>query len=60
MNRNQKERPMKKPKTIILKPTDYQPNRADLEKKVRIETTPDNLAKAVLQQAKIKHSPKAK
>ena len=33
--------------TITLKPTDYQPIKAKLEKKIRIKTTPENLAKAI-------------
>ncbi len=51
---------MKKPrKTITLQPTDYQPSKAELEKKVRIKTTPENLAKAMVQDVIIKHSPDA-
>ena len=34
-------------KTIALQPTDYQPSKAEQEKKVRIKTTPENLAKAI-------------
>ena len=43
-------------KTITIQPTDYQPSKAELDKKVRIKTTPDNLAKAMVQDVKIKHS----
>ena len=51
---------MKKPrKTLVLKPTDYQPSKAEQEKKVHIKTTPENLAKAMVQDVKIKHSDKA-
>ena len=48
-----------KQKTITLKPTDYQPSKAEQEKKIRIKTTPENLAKAMVQDVKIKHSDKA-
>ena len=50
---------MKKKRTFTLKPTDYQPSKAELDKKVRIKTTPENLAKAMVQDVKIKHSPDA-
>ncbi len=36
-------------KTITLKPTDYLPSKSELEKKVRTKTTPENLAKAMVQ-----------
>ncbi len=49
-----------KNRTLTLKSTDYQPSKAELEKKVRIKTTPENLAKAMVQDVKIKHSPDAK
>ncbi len=48
-----------KQKTITLKPNDYQPSKAEQEKKIRIKTTPENLAKAMVQDVKIKHSDKA-
>ena len=38
-----------KNRTITLKPTDYQRSKAELEKKVRTKTTPENLAKAMVQ-----------
>lgn len=47
---------MKKSKTITLKPNEYQPSKAEMEKKFRIPTTPANLAKAMVQDVKIKHS----
>ena len=51
---------MPKPrKTLNLQPTDYQPSKAEQEKKVRINTTPEKLAKAMVQDVKIKHSPNA-
>ena len=36
-----------KRKTVTVKPNDYQPSKAELEKDIRIPTTPDRLAKAV-------------
>ena len=52
---------MKKPrKTLSVQPTDYQPSKAELEKKVHIKTTPENLAKAMVQDVKIKHSKETK
>ena len=47
----------KQRKTITIQPTDYQPSKAKLVRKVRIKTTPDNLAKAIMQDVNIKHSP---
>ena len=51
---------MKKPrKTLTLQPTDYQPNKTELEKKIRFKTTPENLTKAILQDVIIKYTPDA-
>ena len=50
---------MSKRKTLTLQPTDYQPSKSELEKKVRIKTTPENLAEVMVQNVKIKHSPDA-
>lgn len=47
---------MKKPKTLTVKPSDYQPSKAELEEKVRIDTSPQNLATALMQDVKIKRS----
>ena len=49
----------KRRKTLTLQPTNYQPRKAEQEKKVRIKTTPENLAKVMVQDVKIKHSPDA-
>ncbi len=46
-------------KTLTLESTDYQPSKSELDKKVRINATPENLAKAMVQDVKIKHSPDA-
>ena len=43
-----------KKKTITLKPTDYQPSKAELKRKVKIKTTPEELAKAVMQDVDVK------
>ena len=45
---------------VSLKPHTYQPSKAELEKKVKIRTAPDNLAKAMVQNVKIKRSTDAK
>jgi len=37
-----------------LKPTDYQPGKAELKKKANIKATPEELAKAVMQVVDIK------
>ena len=41
-------------KTVTVKPNDYQPSKAELEKDIRIPTTPDRLAKAVTRSVKLK------
>ncbi|MCY3675703.1 MAG: hypothetical protein OXH65_13030 [Paracoccaceae bacterium] len=38
---------------VRVKPHDYQPNKAELEEKIHVPTTPEKLAKAVLQQVKV-------
>ena len=43
-------------KTLTLESTGYQPSKAELDNKVHIKTTPENLAKAMVQDVKIKHS----
>ena len=40
---------------ITLKNSKYQPSKAELEKKIRINATPEQLAKAVVQEVEIKH-----
>ena len=45
-----------KKKTITLKPTDYQPSKAELKRKVKIKVTPEQLAKALIQDVDIKWS----
>ena len=50
-----------KPKrhTINVVESSYQPSKAEPEKKIRIKTTPKNLAKVMVQNVKIQHSPDA-
>ena len=43
------------PPTVRLKSNRYQPTKAELEEEVRIPTTPQRLAKAVVRTVKIKH-----
>ncbi|MCY4307734.1 MAG: hypothetical protein OXC57_05585 [Rhodobacteraceae bacterium] len=43
----------KKGKEIRVKPRDYQPCKAELEEKIHIPTTPEELARAVLQQVDV-------
>ena len=38
---------------VRIKPREYQPNKAELEKGVRIDATPDELARAVLTQVRV-------
>lgn len=51
----------KSPKSPLLrvKPRSYQPTKADLEADVGIETTPDELAEAVLRPVKLVEDPDA-
>ena len=42
-----------KPSTLRVKPRSYQPTKAELEADVGIETTPDELAEAVLRPVNI-------
>lgn len=43
-----------KKKTIILKKSDYQPSKAELKRKHKIKATPEELAKAVMQDVDLK------
>ena len=42
-----------KTREVRVKPHDYQPSKAELETKIHIPTTPEKLARAVLQQVKV-------
>ena len=47
---------MTKPKpTVRLKPASYQPSKAELEEDVRIDATPDDLARAIGAQIRVVH-----
>ena len=50
MTSRPKPEPQEKPtrRTIRVKPSTYQPSRAELRDDVRLDTTPDELARAVL------------
>ncbi len=51
---------MTKPKPVVrIKPSEYQPNKAELEEDVRIDATPDELAETILRPAKIVEDPDA-
>ena len=45
---NKKEKPV-----ITIKPHTYQPSRKELREQVKINTTPENLAKSILRQVKV-------
>ena len=42
---------------VRLKPSAYQPSKAELEEDVSIDATPDELAVAILQPVRIVHDP---
>lgn len=44
-----------KKRTIKLKHPSYQPSKAELEKKFKINATPEELAKAVMQEVDVKY-----
>lgn len=39
--------------TVHLKPSDYQPSRAELDEDVRIDTSPADLIRSAFQQVKV-------
>ena len=50
----------KKPAPIVrVKPRSYQPTKADMERDVSIDATPDELARAVLRPVKVTEDPDA-
>ena len=54
------DKPKKKltePREVRLKPSAYQPSKAELEEDISIDATPDELAHAILQPARIVHDP---
>ena len=46
---------VKKKRIIKLKHLSYQPKKAELEKKIRIKATPEEFAKALMQDVEIKY-----
>ena len=53
MNRTEKVSPDTPQREIHVKPTTYQPSKADLEEPVRLDATPEELARAVMQPATV-------
>ena len=56
MARKTDTRPAKRleqPRTVRVKPHSYQPSKAELEQPVKIDATPEQLARAVLRPVKI-------
>ena len=44
-------------KTLRLRSAKYQPSKAELEEDMRINATPEELARAILQPVKVEHIP---
>ena len=42
-------------KRIELAPSDYQPSKAELEEDVRLDATPEDVARSVLQPVRVRH-----
>ena len=42
---------------LWIRPAKYQPSKAELEEDMRIDATPEELARAILQPVKVKHIP---
>ena len=49
-----------RPKTVTVKPNEYQPSKAEVEEEIQIRAEPEQLLKAVVQDVKIKRSRKAR
>ena len=47
------------PVTVRLKPNSYQPRKAEMEELVKIDATPEQVARAVLRPVKIAEDPDA-
>ena len=47
------------PATVRLKPSSYQPRKAEMEELVKIDATPEQVARAVLRPVKIVEDPDA-
>ena len=48
-----------KPPVVRIKPSGYQPSKTELEEDVRVDATPDELARAVLRQVRVVRDPEA-
>ena len=40
---------------VHVKPTTYQPSKAELDERIRLDATPDELSRAVMQPVTVKH-----
>ena len=48
-----------KPPIVRIKPSSYQPSKAELEEDVRVDASPEELARAVLRQVRVVRDPDA-
>ena len=55
-----KDPPSKKPRTVEIVRSDYQPSKAELEEDVSIDTSFEDLARVVTEPVKIKYIPRPK
>ena len=49
MNRKEKVSPASPPPEVHVKPTTYQPSKAELEEPICLDATPEELVRAVMQ-----------
>ena len=49
MNMEEPVSPAPQPREVHVKPTTYQPSKAELEEQLRLDATPEELARAVMQ-----------
>lgn len=50
---------LEQPRTVRVRPHSYQPRKAELEKPVKIDATPEQLARAILRPVRIVEDPDA-
>ena len=48
-----------KPPVVRIKPSSYQPSKAELEEDFRVDAAPEELARAVLRQVRVVRDPEA-
>ena len=48
-----------KPPVVRIKPSSYQPSRKELKEEIRVDATPEELARAVLRQVRVVRDPEA-